>query len=233
MRYHKDAETSGRIFFKHWHIEYHFWSTHCHIYFERGGYGDNYVFSFAIPPIAIWLCWGITYKENREISLKIHNGCLWWNFWTDSNEWNSKTPKWRRECFHIDDFFLGKPKYSREIIEERDVEIPMPEGCYKAHIKLCEDTWTRRWTKKIIKRIDADIPNGIPHEGKGENSWDCGIDGCFGMCAPAKSIAEGVGIIVGSVLHDRIKYGGWNDWKWNKTQLPIPKENTENPTQAK
>jgi hypothetical protein len=69
-------------------------------------------------------------------------------------------------------------------------------------------------------RVDLKIDKGIPHAGKGENSWDCGDDATYGMCCAVKNIAEGVGVLVGSVLHDRVKYGGYGDWLWCRQEPP-------------
>ncbi len=216
MRLHKDSKFSGRLFFHKWHLEYGLWSSFCHAYYERD---KQRTFAIALPPFALWVsvdnprwCAG-----NRHIGLSISAWSFRWNLWTDDDIWDSRTPRWRQGSFAIDNFLFGKASYERKVIEERDIKIPMPEGCYDAHIKLCEDKWTRRrGLTKIVKRIDADIPKGIPCAGKGENSWDCGDDATFGMCCVARSIAEGVGHIVGGVLHDRVRYGGWEDWHWQR-----------------
>lgn len=205
---------AGRIVFKKFTIEYNLWNKSCHLKFMAD---EDYTLGIAFPPVALWFSFGNAHYKHKEISIAFHCNSLWWNFWTNTMEWSSKTPRWRHGCFDFADFFLGKREYLRKIVEERDIDIPMPEGIYKAHVKLCEDNWKRpRWFSSTIKRIDADIPRGIPHQGKGENSWDCGEDGCFGMCCPARSIADGVGKIVGSVLHDRVRYGGWDDWNYKR-----------------
>ena len=199
-------------------VEKHFGTKFCQIGFIAE---EDYVLTICFPPFSLYFIWDARKHLNKEIKLSIHDWSIWWNLWTDSMGWKSTTPKWRNGYFHILDFLLGKAEYSSKTVEERDVEIPMPEKNYPAHIKLNEDTWKRpRWVAKTIKRIDAKIPDGIPHEGKGENSWDCGEDCCLGMFAPANSIAQGVGIIVGSVLHDRVKYGGWKDWNYQKLNPP-------------
>lgn len=93
----------------------------------------------------------------------------------------------------------------------------MPEGTYVATARLTEDVWRRsRWFSKIVKRVEIEIPSGIPLAGKGESSWDCGDNAIYSMCSPAKSIGEGVGRLVGTLLHDRVRYGGYEDWKWNR-----------------
>ena len=198
-------------------FSWNIWSKFCHSYIEA----ENGIlkFSIAIPPIALWL----TFEHlkwayiNRAISVSFGEFGMHWNLWTDSMGWSSKTPKWRNGFFSLTDFIFGKKKYTQEVIDTKQVEIPMPEKSYQATVEFREDTWKRkRWFGKSITRVDIEIPEGIPHEGKGENFWDCGVDYTFGMCCPANSIADGVGKLVGDVLATRVKYGGWKDWAWNK-----------------
>ncbi len=218
MRLVKEGRFHWRIFTRLFTLEFHFFSNTCRLGLSVE---EHYVFSIGLPYIiTLFLSFGNGKYKNKELSISIFDYGIWWDFWTDSMGWSNKTSRLRKGCWHILDTFLGKKKYLREIIEERDVDIPMPEGCYKSHIKLCKDTWKRPlWFAETIKRIDADIPSGIPHQGKGENSYDCGEDGCYGMCCQAKSIADGVGKIVGDVLHDRVRYGGWNDWNYKRREV--------------
>lgn len=170
-------------------------------------------FQITIPYIfSLWLKIGgiLPYGEGRELSVRAHDGSVWLRLWTEP--WDGKV-----HVFHWKRFIIGKSTYSETVLEERDILVPMPEKAYQAHAKLTEVTWSYpRWFKTTIKRVSIDIPEGIPHEGKGENSWDCGRDATYGMTCQAKSIALGVGQLVGSVLHDRVRYGGYSDWDWKK-----------------
>ena len=198
------------------------WFKHfCHVeimYDEERGWG----FSIAIPyVVAIWIFLGrfLNLPSSRSIEISIHNNAIWWHIWRDPmGGWSSDIPWYRDGCFHFDNFFFGKAKHWEEIIEERNIMIPMPEKSYQATAKLCNAFWKRPRCSivKKIRRIHIDIPEGIPHEGKGENSWDCGIDATYGICCPARNIPTGVGTLVGSVLNDRVRYGGWGDWEWAK-----------------
>lgn len=157
------------------------------------------------------------YGNGRTIGVAIHHGSIWIDLWRDPISWHSEDPKWWEFNINVKDIFFGKEKYSRRVLETRDVEVPMPERSYKAKAQLCLDTWSRsRWFSKSIKRIDIELNEGIPHEGKGENSWDCGVDATHSYCAQADSIPEGVGRLVGSVLDSRVRYGGWGDWNFKK-----------------
>ena len=171
-------------------------------------------FHLCIPYIfSIWLKLGgiLPYKEGRELSIRAHDGSLWWKLWTEP--WDGKS-----HVFHWKDKLIGKATYNEVLIEERDVLVPMPEKAYAAHVKFFESTWTYpRWFTSKIKRVSIDIPEGIPHEGKGENSWDCGRDATYGMTTgPCRGIPEGVGHLVGSVLRTRVKNGSYSDWTWTK-----------------
>lgn len=161
---------------------------------------------------------GREYTNGRDIGVSFHNGTLWVSLWNDPMESRREDPKWHNFNINFEDFIFGKTKSAKQVLEEREVEIPMPEKSYKGTAKLILYTWTRpRWFKKTMKRVEIDVPEGIPHEGKGENSWDCGKDATFGMTTgECESIAEGVGKLVGTCLNDRVKYGGYGDWNWNK-----------------
>src|SRR5690606_32895990 len=118
------------------------------------------------------------YGNGRTIGVAVHDGSIWIDLWKDPMEWDSNDPKWWSTTINVIDGLLGKPKYSRQVLESRDVEVPMPERSYKAKAKLCLDTWSRpRWFSKVQKSIDIELEEPIPHQGKGENSWDCGVDG--------------------------------------------------------
>ena len=181
--------------------------------------------SFALPGISLYLSMsGFRFlrkmKAEREIGITIHDWALWWSMWERSDEWNSRDPWWMRGCLHIDNLFLGKQRITSEEIEKKDVGIPMPEGVYPAHATLKRVTYKRpRWFTKRWYYVDLDIPIGIPHEGKGENSWDCGEDGLFGISANGTSYEAAIGRAVESVMTSRRKYG--------MQVYPSPKERME------
>lgn len=190
-------------------------------HWELISYNEDYGwgFSFAIPPIAFYFHIDTPFrlKEDKELRFSFHNGSLWWNLWV--NDWGEhRLNDWRRGNFSFDDFFLGKKVCTKKILEERDVLIPMPEKSYPAKAKLIEYTWKRkRWFSNSINRVDIEVEGGIPHEGKGTASYNCGTDAIFGMTTgECSSIPRGVGQLVGSALDQRVQYGGWGDYKWEK-----------------
>lgn len=178
---------------------------------------------------------------HRTISLQIHNATLWWNFWTNDNEWNSSTPKWRRGCFHFVEFVTGKKDYTNTEIEYKDFLLPYYEGNYKVRVVRNNAKWTMRrrlfWFMDInTDRYEVktgymnesnewvDVP--VPHEGKGENSWDCDEDATssitFGVGNKnIRSLSDAAIEFWRSTMMDRIRYGGtnWLPSKFKEKQL--------------
>lgn len=138
-------------------------SSHLGISFEINPDGDDTVLiSFQMFIFALYV-WVDNWNFGKLIG-KLLNGdyngrkigfvCYDWTinmyFWTKPMEWSNSD--W--DCYlDLKDIFLGKSIYSDKVIEERDIEITMPEKTYKgtAEVKMC--TWKRpRWFAKIIKR---------------------------------------------------------------------------------
>lgn len=200
-------------------LEWYFFSRHLLWRIQRG---EGLGLAASLLFVMLWVkaegpwCLDRGWREGRELSLSIHDWAIWWNLWTESNGWSSTTPRWRNGCFHPLDFLLGKQRYSEEVIETREVLVPMPERSYRGTAKLVTATWKRpRWpSPRRMRRCDIDMATKeqIPHPGKGENSWDCGEDATFGLCGPARSIEDGIGNLVASVLTSRRKHGGPN-WR--------------------
>lgn len=148
-----------------------------------------------------------------KLAWSVHDWAIWWNAWRDNGSWDSSVPYWRNGCFHIDDFFLGKAKYSQRTLSQQTVKIAMPEGSYDATVAIDERSWKRpRWFVKRLVGSDVKIPKGIPFPGKGENSWDCGQDAVFGQSNSADTVEKAVASVVESVLRSRRRYGGSIGW---------------------
>lgn len=111
---------------------------------------------------------------------------------------------------------LGKPVYNSKPLTERPVvkQVLMPEASYPVTVTLTEDTWQRpRWPwPTVVRRAQIECPGGIPKPGKGENSYDCGEDGTYGLTCPASTVEEALEHLKASVMRDRERYGG-KDWK--------------------
>lgn len=233
MYTHKSYDREDGSYRRWWNITERFgfkielnWKSHSY-HIDPVKFDDDdgaWGFSFAFRPLSLYFFVNVPrvlqLKESRELGFSFHGGAFWWNLWTDPmGEYPSRHGRWRNSCFHIDDFLFGKSKCETRVLEERDILVPMPEKAYPAHAKLIEYSWSRpRWFTKRMKRVEINVEGGVPHEGKGENSWDCGHDATFWMTTgECHSIPQGIGIFVGSVLRDRVKYGGWGDLCWNKS----------------
>lgn len=195
------------------HLEWHLWRWSCG---ASVSVDDELKLHLAIPPASFWFSveapiFSRRYGEGRELRLNVHDWAVWWNLWTDTSGWSSKTPWYRNGCLHIDDLFLGKVTYSTRKLDECEVEVPMPERCYRGRAVLEEATWKRpRWFAKKLVRVNIEMLKGeqVPFPGKGENSWDCGEDAAYGFGGPARSIEAGVAMMVESVLMSRRRHGG-------------------------
>lgn len=149
-------------------------------------------------------------RDAKDVSLR-------WQFGGDTMSWSSKTPKWKHGSFSFTDFLLGKRKYIEGEPEVRQVKIPMPEGLYDATVEMRFDRWERpRWFPLVLQRASIDIPIGIPYPGKGENDYDCGEDGSYGLSCCARTPEEAIGKLVGDVLETRRKRGA------SRTEYPPP-----------
>lgn len=166
---------------------------------------------------------GKTYwlHQHREFAFSIYDWSIRLTPWGRSGEWRRDDP-WYVRGVHLDvkDFLLGRTKYTSEVVKAPfGITIPMIEGPYEATATLERFTWKRpRWRARtrLIWKAEMSRPgNGIPFPGKGENSWDCGMDGLFGWSAESRNgedieklIAHGVE----SVLNSRRRYAGSVGW---------------------
>lgn len=161
------------------------------------------------------------YTQGRSIGISFHSSALWVKLWEDQLEWRHDDPKWWKFTIHFDDLLMGKSKCTRELISSGITKINMPEGNYGARYKVEKFIYSRsRWPfKRVREYIDFDIPVGIPHEGKGENSWDCGMDATFGIGVEWRgNVHEAVKEVAMRCLSSRQKYGAlsspaYGEWR--------------------
>ncbi len=147
----------------------------------------------------------------------LHPGCyVDWQLEAAEGAWSRSDPWWQRWSLH-DRHVWGR--IDSTVIEDDplDATVTLPEGGYPARLTRravtrrptrWPGTWRHRPTTVTSWQIDVD--GGIPVWGKGENSWDCGMDGTFGSCCYTTA-DEAVAGLVASVLCDRQRYGGPHD----------------------
>ena len=189
----------------------------CGIDLEVIGRSERAVhFSIRIPYLfSLYLSFRNFFKlpdVDREISVRIIEGSIFWTLWRTPHEWHSGD--WRNDSFNLPNFLRGRPKHSERDISTHEVDIPMPEGMYPAKIRLYESTWRYpRWFPRRLVRAEIEMVKPIPVPGKGENSWDIDDDAIFGGTYHASTIPEAIAAITRSAYRDREKYGGSVAWK--------------------
>ncbi len=129
---------------------------------------------------------------SRDISLRFHNYSMWWNIWRDDSGWSSDVPKWRHGNLDFQRLLKGKDNVTKELVFEKNDFIEMPEGLYSC--KITQNKFTKkyqRWFSQSWTRFEFEfgyknnlgewIMTPVPHWGKGENSYDCGMDGTYSI----------------------------------------------------
>lgn len=152
--------------------------------------------------------------SGREFSVSFHDHAVFWSLGADDMGWDAQTPEWRQGAWHPLGFFRRQGEV--ELVDEREVLVPMPERSYRAKARLERTHWgfdkAPRRFDRVERHVTIEMLDGeqIPFPGKGENSWDCGDDATFSLSCRANTIEDGVGRLVASVLRSRRRHGGAN-----------------------
>lgn len=150
-----------------------------------------------------------------------HTWALWIRpFVPDMVDYDSKSGKpWyaHTRVLHLRELVLGERKHRHEILGEwQPVVIPMIEGAYPGRVRFERRTWYWKrfpWFNRIVQDYtEFESDRGIPHPGKGENLWDCGMDGLFGCRSTGHDIEKCIGHVVSVVLGYRKRYAGRREW---------------------
>lgn len=107
-------------------------------------------------------------------------------------------------------WLFGRAKTDKRVVSVTPVEIPLDGRTYPATVALeAWETRRARWPWAYRRRLSSNIEVPAPPRfaGKGENSWDCGDDGIYGMSSSELSPASVVGQYVKRVLENRERYG--------------------------
>lgn len=177
--------------------------------FIRAGFGACIGiggFSIRLLFIALYVRWMDDRHGRFEVC--VSDGNVWIEHpWVRQMEWRSSDPWYRKAIvLRVTEWLLGRWNCTHTKGDPSEVYVPMPEGSYRAIATPEEFVWRRRFgITKRRSRVWLDIPGGIPHSGKGENSWDCGDDGLFGI--GGNSVEEAIANAVKSSLKSRRKYG--------------------------
>lgn len=131
--------------------------------------------------------------------------------------WRRGQPWWRSMKLTTTTI-LGRTKTTEDVTASGPTNVAMPEGVYPAtwkrttyshrHVRLPGTLIDRVRGPRQHTSIEIDVPGGIPVEGKGENSWDCGMDGVFSESGPDCTVAEATERLAASVVKQRKRHGG-------------------------
>ena len=170
--------------------------------------------SASLHRLTRWLLAGAW--EGRNTELSIHDATIRLELWAPCMSWSSREPWWMRWKLDIVETIFGRTQHTEREISRVETVIPMPEKSYPCLVVMKSEIWKRRrlpWASQKIVRAHIDCKEGVPHPGKGENSWDCGDDATFGLTCPAETVEQGIAKFVESVLRSRRRYGGSVNWK--------------------
>lgn len=215
------------------HVEVSWFRSFCHA--ELSISDEHWTFALAIPGLAIWLALprieALTPKrkciatwdggrefwltDEREMGIGIHDWTIYIKPYCRSGEWRSADPWWiRGVSLNIPDLILGRSKYSGTTGESRRILVPMAEANYPGTATVKHCVWKRpRWFAKKRTYTEVAMDECIPFPGKGENSWDCGMDGLCGYSVSGTSVEMAIAHGVQSALESRRKYGGSVEWR--------------------
>jgi len=183
------------------------------------GYDDDLGGHICVPLVGLYwgLDWWVLNKrmpENGCFSISWHGGRLWVSLGDDCCG-NNRLPKWRRFSWSPANTLLGKGKFSKELLREERVTIPLPEGAVQGTVTFSLFTWKRpRWPfprRSLSAEITPDRAAVIP--GKGENSWDMDDDAIFSLSCNATTAEDAIVAYVKAVLRDRRRHGGSVNWQ--------------------
>ena len=166
--------------------------------------------------VTLYIGWGESEMDGRKCKVKMDmKSCtLFWSVWADTME-SRRDDRWyqRTHVIEMGDLFLGRRQYTcTEIGLKEEISVVMPEGTYWALAQRRVSVWWRRrwaiWPCVIRKEsCSIEIPGGIPFEGKGEDSWNCGEDGLFGVGSDGHDLGNAAETVARIAMQNRRRYG--------------------------
>lgn len=126
--------------------------------------------------------------DGREYGFYLYQWALFWRWHQRIHESKSGEPWWRYFYFRIDDFFLGRTEYmERDLTDAENIAFRLGGKEFVIDsIKWTDASWFRRRIPIALHehrqvRLHLKIDKPPMYSGKGENSWDCGDDGTYGV----------------------------------------------------
>lgn len=164
--------------------------------------------------------------DGRDYGFYFYDWAWVWHWHAKVHESSSRDPWWMRQYIHIDELFLGRREFTeRELMSSENVGFRLGGKEFLMNeIKWDERKYFRRFIPFALYHrthvgVNMKIDKPPMRSGKGENSWDCGDDGCFGMSRPwphpkpsymdrVNAERMAVTAYVESILKDAKRYGG-------------------------
>lgn len=216
MRFHHQNLTdgeqplwySGRAWLGSWRVEWHAFDGKlgCTLHVNRHE-GFTLCAHALLGSLYLSRGEGGFFGRSHGVSWRGEDWALCIDVGTDDAEWRRDYPWWKKGIrIDFKDLICGRAKCATEKGDPVACVVPMPEGSYDAIATPETATWTYRFgVKRVRKSWWIEIPAGIPFQGKGENSWDCGGDGLFGT--GGDTLEAAIGNCVASALRSRHRYG--------------------------
>lgn len=200
-------------------VEWNLWRRACRLGLDLGD-EDGILLGVAVPPVSLWFGvsppWNSRLRRSlpdreRQFHAYLYEWALWLKFGGD-DDWRSKDPWWKRGvAIHFDDIVLGRTRHSKtERRPSERVVIRMDGYEYHGTATFERATWKRpRWfaTVRDSVWISMDQGHGLPHSGKGENSWDCGDDALYGWGVEGDDVQAAINDGIARVMKYRKRYG--------------------------
>ncbi len=175
------------------------------------------------PNREFYLCQG------RKFGFYLYDWAFVWSFYEKEHESSTRDPWWMSQYIHIDEIFLGKMEAIKDDLQsEENIYFMLGDK----EFKMDSISW-HRWRRfrrfipyslyhKTTLSLELKITRPPVRAGKGENSWDCGDDGTYGMSThwphpiPGWTnrdahIKQAIEIYVESVMRDVKRYGRSRD----------------------
>lgn len=176
--------------------------------------------------------------EGREYGFYFFEWAFVWHFHAKVMESSSSDPWWMHAYICLDELIFGKWELICDEMSRAENEF-FKIG--NKEFKMDSIQWMRNrrfrqfipysFYHQIWYSVKMEIKDPPLHSGKGENSWDCGDDGSYGLSCPWEGEIPGwrnlgvntknaVALYVDSVNKTTKRYGGSNSERGIRADLP-------------
>lgn len=176
--------------------------------------------------------------EGRDYGFYFHDWAFVWSFHAKVMESCSSDPWWMRAYIHLDELVFGKwERLEDKLVSTENVFFKIGDKEFKMDsIHWYRNRRFRRFIPYSLYhstyyKVEMKIDKPPMRAGKGENSWDCGDDGTYGMTGlwqheiPSYLNREdctkkAIQIYIENVMADAKRYGGGDGERGIRANLP-------------